>query len=254
MRKTINLPAPQLSQLKRVSIDLDMSGRHYALLASCEGQLPEDVAFSILKDLVEEDASKLTLSEVRYLFMLVKINSLENKYSVNVECTHVDEKGKPCGCNNTFDVFLSDQDLNPTPPDYKVPTIVFRANDTEKEYSVIPPTIANESKLYNYFLTEKNATPEQIPENKELSFEYTFIRSMLHLVDSNDNRLISDDANFADVMNYLDDNKFQTINHLIDKVIEVNKFGVQNKVYKLKCKECGKTLVFQLPLLNGLLD
>ena len=89
MRKTIKSPTPQLSILKEINIDLDMTGRHYALLASCEGQLPEDVVLSILKDLVEEDANKLTLSELRYLFMLVKINSLENKYVISVECTHI---------------------------------------------------------------------------------------------------------------------------------------------------------------------
>ena len=47
MRKTIKLPAPELSQLKEVNIDLDMTGRHYALLATAEGQVPEDVAISI---------------------------------------------------------------------------------------------------------------------------------------------------------------------------------------------------------------
>ncbi len=254
MRKLIKMPAPQLSQVKEVNIDLDMNGRHYALLASCEGQLPEDVALSILKDLVEEDATKLTISEVRYLFMLVKINSLENKYSVNVECTHTKKDGKPCGCNNKFDVFLSDSDLNPTPDDYKIPTIIFKTEKSEKEYKVIPPTISNESKLYNYFLTQKNATAEQIEKSKELSFEFSFIRGLLHLVDSDGNRFVPDDSNLDDLMKFLDYNKFQTINQLYDKVIEVNKFGVQNKIYTVKCKECGGTLVFQLPLLSGLVD
>ena len=67
MKKIIKLPAPQLSQLGEVNIDLDMTGRHYAALCTSEGQIPEDVALGILKDLIEEDANKLTL--------LINVNS-----------------------------------------------------------------------------------------------------------------------------------------------------------------------------------
>jgi hypothetical protein len=254
MRKTLRMPAPQLSQLKEVNIDLDMTGRHYALLASCEGQIPEDVVLSILKDLMEEDANKLTISELRYLFMLVKINSMENKYSLNIECTHHKKDGTYCGCNNKYDVFLSDADLNPTPSDYKVPTIKFVVDNTEKEYTIMPPTMNMESELYNYFLTEKNAMPDDISKNKKLSFEYTYIRAIMHLVDKEGNRLVTVDTKYDDLFAYLDVNKYQTITYLYSKVIEENKYGVQNKVYTIKCKECGGTVVFLIPLLGGLSD
>ena len=83
MRKTIKLPAPQLSQLKEVNVDLDMTGEHYMQIASSEGQVPEDVALSIVKDLMEEDANKLTMAELRYIFMLIKINVGSNQYNLN---------------------------------------------------------------------------------------------------------------------------------------------------------------------------
>jgi hypothetical protein len=254
MRKLIKFPAPELSQLKEVNIDLDMNGRHYALLATCEGQVPEDVVLSILKDLVEEDANKLTLSELRYLFMLVKINSMEGNYYLNIECTHRNKKGEICGHDNKFQGVLADADLNPTPSGYKVPTITFVIGDTEKEYKIMPPTMDMESKLYNYFQTEKNAEPEQIAKDKKLSFEYTFIRAMMHLVDEHDNRVVTVDTKFDDLFEHLETNKYQRITDLYNKVIEVNKFGVQNKIYTIKCEECGGTLVFQIPLLAGLLD
>jgi hypothetical protein len=259
MRKTIRLPAPQLSQLKEVNIDLDMTGRHYALLAESEGQLPEDVALSILKDLIEEDANKLTLTELRYLFILVKINNLENDYTVTLTCQHTNKKGKVCGCINKMQVFLSDADLNDTPSDYVPPKILFRSGNketgfTEKEYSVIPPTMNWESALYNFFQTEYNATQEQIIEDKKLAFNYTFLRGLLHLIDSDGHRLVKDTDNFKDLLSYLDVNKFTIINHLYELVNEVGKYGVQNKVYEIKCKECGGSIIFQLPLLNGLVD
>lgn len=263
MKKTIKLPAPQLSILKEVNIDLDMTGRHYALLASCEGQLPEDVALSILKDLVEEDATQLTLAEVRYLFMLVKINSLENNYSVNVICNN-EKNGKECGCVNHYDVFLSDADLNPTPQDYQIPVIKFRRDDTEKEYKVIPPAIVEESKLYNYFLTERNANQEKIMADKELLYEFSFIRALLHLVDSEGNRFVKPDDNyniFIDKASPEENpktlynlNNYKMITKMFDAVTEVNGYGVQPKIYEMQCKECGGTIMFQLPLLNGLID
>lgn len=259
MRRIIKLPASQLSALKEVNIDLDMTGRHYALLASCEGQLPEDVALSILKDLVEEDANLLTLAEERYLFTLVKINSLENDYTVDAECMHKKKDGKPCGNLIHVDLHLSDGDLNDTPSDYKPPKIIFKAGDketgiTEKEYTVIPPPMKEESRLYSYFLTERNVSHDDIADNKQLSFDYTYLRALLHLVDPEGNRLVKSDDKFGDLFKYLDINKYQTINKLYDAVIEVNKFGVQNKVYEVKCKECGGTSQFQIPLLYGLLD
>lgn len=254
MRKNIKLPAPQLSQLKEINLDLDMTGRHYSLLASCDGQLPEDVALSILKDLMEEDANKLTLAELRYLFMLVKINSLENEYIVNVTCSHKNKNGEECGHVNEVKIFLSDADLNPTPSNYAPPRIKFRTKDTEKEYTVMPPTMNKESQLYNYFLVERGENQDAITSNKKSSFDYTYLHSILHLVDDEGNRFVKDTDKFDDLFQYLDCNKYQTITELYEKVYEVGSFGVQNKVYEIECKECGGRIIFQLPLLNGLVD
>lgn len=254
MEKTIKLPAPQLSQLKEVTIDLDMTGRHYALLASCEGQLPEDVATAILDDLMVQDAYCLTLSEVRYLFTLVKINSLEDNFSVTLECPHNKKDGTKCGCLNEYKVHLSEAELNPTPSDYVPPTIEFNTFTGTRTFSVIPTTIKEESNLYNYFLTQKDATQERISEDKQLSFEFTFLRGILNLVEADGTRFKKDNDNFNDLLKLLDCNKFQTINKLYDKMIEVDQFGVQGKVYETTCKECGGTLTFHLPLLAGLID
>lgn len=254
MEKSIKLPAPQLSQLKEVTIDLDMTGRHYALLASCEGQLPEDVATAILKDLMVQDAYCLTLQEVRYLFTLVKINSLENDYAVEMECPHEKEDGKKCGCINSYIVHLSDTDLKETPSDYVPPKIEFNTLTGPREFSVIPPSIKEESALYNHFLTQKNITPEQIAEDRKASFEFTFLRGILHLVEADGTRLKKDTDNFDGLLKLLDCNKFQTVNKLYDLVSEVNEYGIQSKIHEINCKECGGILRFHLPLLSGLVD
>jgi hypothetical protein len=255
MRKTVKLPAPELSQLKEVNIDLDMTGRHYAQLATSEGQVPEDVAISILKDLVEEDAGKLTMAEVRYLFMLVKINSLENNYEATVSCTHEKKDGTVCGCLNTVKIRLSDADLNPTPKHYKVPELEFCTEDSEKTYLVMPPTADMESALWNWFLTVKNKKIDDLAEDKQTSTEYTFLRGCLHLVDKKSGeRLIQEFNDFEQALKLLDCNKFSTIHKLYELVVEVSQFGVQNKIYETTCKECGGKLIFRLPLLNGLSD
>lgn len=255
MRKTIQLPAPELSQLKEVNIDLDMTGRHYAQLATSEGQIAEDVAFSILKDLIEEDANKLTLAELRYLFMLVKINALENSYFVNIGCTHTLKDGSVCGHVNEFEVKLSDADLNRTPHKYKVPEIEFvDLEDKERKYKVMPPTMDMESALLNWFIVEKGNTPEEVAEDKESALSYSFLRSLMHLVDESGNRLITSTTQFETADQYFDKNKFKTVRSLFDYSAEVDSFGVQDKTYEFKCKGCGGRIVFRLPLLNGLVD
>lgn len=256
MRKTIKLPAPQLSHLQQVDIDLDMSGRHYAELATSEGQIAEDVALSILKDLIEQDANKLTINELRYLFMLVKINALDNNYTVNIKCTHMRKDGKPCGHVNTYQVRLSDADLNRTPKNYKVPEINFVVDDkTQKTFKVMPPYMEMESALLNWFMIEKGHTTEEIENDKDVSLQFTFLRSCMHLVDKEGNWLIDKVEQFEDCDHYLDLNKFDTVKNLYSLCNEVDSFGVQaNKLYELTCKECGGRLVFQLPLLNGLVD
>lgn len=253
MKKIIKLPAPQLSQLKEVNIDLDMTGRHFAQIATSDGQVPEDVALSILKDLVVEDANKLTMSEMRYLFMLVKINSLENDYTIIVSCTH-EKNGKVCNHANQLKIKLSDADLNPTPKNYKVPEITFVANNTEKEYYVLPPTMDMESAIYNWFIN-KGKSLEDIANDKQTAINYTFIRACCSLVDKKTNqRLVQNLNDFDTVLTYFDCNKYQTVHKLYEELAEVDSFGVQNKIYEIKCKECGGKLIFRLPLLNGLSD
>ncbi len=256
MRKHIKLPGPELSQLKEVDIELDMSGRHYAQLACSQGQIAEDVALSILKDLLEQDANKLTIAELRYLFMLVKINAMDNSYIVKVKCTHTKKDGKPCNHVTEYKVNLSDADLNRPPKNYKVPEIDFVIDDkTQKKFKVMPPTMDMESALLNWFVVEKGHTFDEIENDKEVSLEFTFIRGLLHLIDKEGNRLITKTEQFEKCNGYFDINKYQTIRNLYAAMNEVDGFGVQSdKSYEFTCKECGGKLSFQLPLLNGLVD
>lgn len=266
MKRTFKMPAPQLSYLKEVTLDLDMTGRHYALLARAKGMLPEDVALSILSDLMDEDANKLTLAELRYLFMMVKINNLENDYTIDIECRHIKGK-KTCGCINHVKVQLQDSDLNQTPSDYEPPKIKFRRDDTEKEYIVMPPTAKRISELYDFFVTQKNASPEQIINDDQLSFDFSFLSALLHLVESNGEPFVKEKDNFAD---FIDDglcednktpkptviniNKMSVIRQLLEFVNEVDSYGVQPTTVNVNCKECGGRLIVPVPLLDGLLS
>lgn len=267
MKKTIKMPAPQLSWLKEVNIDLDMTGRHYALLASCKGRLPEEVALSILKDLVEEDANKLTLAELRYLFMLVKINNLEDEYIIIATCQHHKKDGTICNHDNKVKVFISDADLNPTSSDYEPPKIKFRKNNTEKEYSVLEPPIKRVVELYEYFQNDRGATSEDIENDDELKRDFSMLYSLLHLYDSEGNPFVEVNDNFSDLIDtgYMEDgktlkpsviniNKFTSFTKLLEYTLEVDGYGVQTKEYDITCEECGGRIIFQLPLLHGLVD
>ena len=256
MYKNIKLPAPQLSELKEVNIDLDMTGRHYAWIATSTNQVPEDIALRVLQDLMEEDANKLTIPELRYLFTLVKITSLENDYNVTVKCHNLKGDGKPCGCENVFDLHLSDSDLHMTPEDYVIPEITFI--DLEKKetiYLVKPPLMDMESALYNWFLTEKGKTVEDITNDMTVAMDFSFLRATMHLVRKGDNtRVITEPNQFENALKLLDVNKYKTILTLYDLCAEVDGFGVQNPNYVFKCKECGGDINVTLPFFYGLTD
>ena len=252
MRKTIVLPTPQLSYYKEVNVDLDMKGDHYFELAESKGRIPEEVALSITKSLMEEDANKLTINDLKYVFTLIKINSLENNYTADVTCNIIKNDGTICGHVNTVDVKLSDSDLNPTPPDYKVPEIDFVVKDTEKTYKVLPPPCDMEIALYDYYITQKNVTVEQLEQDKGIATEFAMVRSICHLVDDEGKRIIEDFTKFGEALDYVKTNKFSRITNLLKMVNEVNSFGVQSKEYVITCEECGGTLKFRLPFLYGL--
>jgi len=253
MKKNIKLPAPQLSILKEVNIDLDMKGRHYAEIATSEGQIPEEVGLSIVNDLMDEDANKLTLNELRYLFTMVKIHSLENDYKVTVICTHIKEDGKQCGHENVRDIKLSDADLKIPQKKYKPPVINFIYEDVEKEYTVIPPTVDMECALLNWFLTEKGVQKDELVKDKKASFDFTYIRSVMHLIDKETNeRAVKEITDFQAALDSLDKNNYSIVHKLYEYVDEVNGYGLPPKIYEFKCKECGGKLIFHLPFLDGL--
>ena len=252
MKKNIKLPAPMLSQLKEVNLDLDMKGRHYAEIATSEGQLPEEVALYIVNDLMDEDANKLTLNELRYLFMLIKINSLENDYKVTVTCTH-EVDGKICGHENTQQIKLSDADLKFPKKNYQPPVINFSYHGIEKEWRVMPPTVDMECAVLNWFLTERNMKRDELLLDKKASFDFTFIRSVMHLVNEvTGERAVKEMPDFEVALKSLDENKYSLVHKLYELVEDVGQYGLAPKMYELTCKECGGKLVFHLPLLDGL--
>lgn len=252
MRKTIALPTPQLSYYKEVNVDLDMKGNHHLELAEAKGKIPEEVALSIVRSLMEEDANKLTINDLKYIFTLIKINSLENNYTADITCNIIKEDGTICGHVNNVDVKLSDSDLNPTPADYKVPEIDFIIGNTEKTYRVLPPHCDIEIALYDYYITQKGVTVEQLEKDAAIATEFAIIRSICHLTDKDGNRVIDDFSKFASVLDYIKTNKYSRITNLLKMVNEVNSFGVQSKEYTITCEECGGTLKFRLPFLYGL--
>lgn len=253
--KNIKLPAPQLSYLKEVDIDLDMTGRHYVKLATSEGQIPEDVALDILTDLVKQDATNLTLSELRYLFMLVKINALDNEYNVAITCTKPKEDGTPCGHRQLVKIRLSDADLNRTPKHYKLPVVDFILKEGGKEemIMIMPPKAKDEIELIRWFVTDKGKTEEDLITDKKTSLEYTFLRAGLHM-QKDGVQILNGPNEYEEFLKLMDFNKYKNIEKLYKAMTEVDSYGVQNKTYEVKCEECGGNLVFRTPLLYGLTD
>ena len=137
-----------------------------------------------------------------------------------------------------------------------MPEIEFVVDEkTQKKFKIMPPCMDMESALLNYFINEKGATTDDIKNDKETAFQYTYIRSLMHLIDKEGNWLINNPEQFGDADKYLSLNKYTTISQMYASSNEVDAFGVQaDHWYQFKCKECGGMLAFQLPLLHGLVE
>lgn len=247
MNKQIDLPAPSLSALKKVHLTMDMTGKHYELLAAYEGGSPEQVILSILTDLMEEDANKLTREEANYLFTLVRIASLGDDIPMNITCPHCKHEGKATAK-------LSATDLKTTPILYKIPTVewVCERGKEPETFQIVPPPLAMEVSLFDWFLTTQDKTRQQLLSEKPLLMMFSMLKALLHLTRRDGTRFIETTDDFQMAHETLSFNPYRTTAQLDTYQTEVDSFGMKPNRHTYRCKECGGTSTFHLPLLYGL--
>lgn len=246
MKKPIDLPVKTLSTLKRVHLSLDMSGKHYQDLATFDGEQPEQITLSILSDLIDENADLLTKQECCYLFTIVKISNLGSKIPIRLECPN---------CKHSFkDVLnLADVHINEPPKDWTVRKVLLTLSDeTKKEYSILPPTLASEIRLLDWLSVYKDIPRKSIYEDKDKTVLYKMYYAMIHLVDENGNRVFDTVDDFNTLDEKMGDITYKQVAHLVYLSEEVDSFGISPNVKFVECEGCGEKLSFHFPILYGL--
>lgn len=247
MKKTVELPVLQISKLKNVHINLDMSGKHYLECATFDGNCPEQLMLSILSDLIDENVDELTKQEAVYLFTIVKIANLGAKLPITVTCPHCHNKQKD-------NLNLADVTIKQPSKQWKPKTIKWVVNDVKSEYTVLPPSLSLEIKLLDWLSVYRNISRREVFEDNKQLVTYTMYKNLLHLVDSNGNRLINDVDGFEQMDSILESNSYDSVSVLYGLCNEVDSFGITPNITQTVCtnKECGGKFAFHYPILYGL--
>ena len=255
MGKTkFKLPTGSLSYLKEVTIDLELKARHYDDLVAADENSYERAVLAVLKDLMEEDPFQLTMQELYFLWLYVKVHSLGSKITTNVRCKHIihdKHADRECGFLNTAEYSLLESDIVYAPSDFEIPTITFVRGNIADLYDVLPPTMTQELDLFAYF-QEKGIPKESLLGNKQHTLEYAKHRILIHLRNKNTGDRFFDRQQREMALKDIADNPLSFLKMAGDLMEKVNSFGVSHQRMNLVCKECGGKLTFRLPLQAGL--
>lgn len=223
-----------------------MTGAHFEQISLFDGRKPDQLALSILRDLCEENADLLTVSEATYLFHLVKVHTLNEDITAHYICPHCKKEG-------TYKIDLSTGKLNLPPSDFKCPTIAWKLNADapERTYKVMPVPLAQTIAIQNWFMQVKDINVLAKDTPKEERYQYGLIQTVSSLVRDDDSHIL-DISNYDTVSDMIKANSFRTMAELISKEKEVNSYGPTLSPITTTCKECGKDATFRIPLFLGL--
>lgn len=247
MTKIIELPAQQLSRLKKVHMSFDLTGKHYEMLASYDGGAPEQLVLSILMDCVKENVALLSRQEALYLFTLLRITSIDSYADFSYVCSH-------CGKKQTVKVNLGDVSINNPKKKYKIPSIEWQTkiNEKKNEYSVLPLPLATEVMILDWFAVKLDISRDSLIKDKKYLTKYQIIKAIASLVAKDGSKVIETTENLNDIDDMLSFNDYSTVKKLMNYYEEVDNFGMGDNIQTVKCKGCGETNKFHLPMLYGL--
>ena len=147
-----------------------------------------------MADLMDEDPNLLTMRDLYYAFLLVKVSSFGPDVPISVTCAHqiVDKGNTPrlCGYVNKTSFSLAEADVTYAPEDMEAPRLavpfvcMHGSEEHPVQYEIRLPTMADELDLIAMY-QELGYLREQLSniyENRALVIEYSRHRLLLHLV------------------------------------------------------------------------
>ena len=248
MKKQIALPSGALGYLNKINIDLEMTGKHFDALNLISDDHYEDTVLSILKDLMEEDPYLLTQIDLMYVFTLVKCSSLGDKIEVTAQCPNtvvISDSGstarRACLAKHRFSIRQVEDDVIMFTG--KVPAFELEVAGIPYTFELRYPSMFTEIELLNYF-EEQGKSRKDILNDKETQLLYAK-RRMAAAIKTND-------FSIDQLVEALTKASFRKNAELAEKVKDLQKYGIKHKVYSIRCKECGGSFDYHLPLLAGI--
>ena len=256
MKTLYKLPSGKLGPFNEINLETVMNVSHFDTLALLSDDDAERGVLAVLKDLMEEDPFKLSMRDLYYVFLLVKVSSFGPEIPVSVTCRNFikdPETNARSVCNhiNQTTFSLADADIEYAPSDMEIPSVILHG----KSFLIKPPSMADELDLIAYY-QEKGISRQQLAnviDNKDQVIEYARHRMFLYLRDFDTGEAVYSDRDRREKalaeFKSLPITVYKDITSGIDKV---DKFGVKSQTHQVVCKGCNNTVTFRTGLLAGL--
>jgi hypothetical protein len=262
MKQIFESPLGNLSYVKTLHLDPEMKGGQFDLIALCDNESYEKNVLAILKDLMEEDPYKLTMSELYYAFTFVKMSTFGPLLSVDITCknkvwrdTVAGKVETVCNGKNRFQVSLTEGDVVRLPSSFVQPTFTLTMHGQDRTFYVRPPTCKDELDLINFY-QEQGVSRESISnyeKDRLHTLDYVRNRGALFMCDApNSVTSFSDLDKRADFVRALShESTVRKMQEFLKIIKDLDSYGIHNKEYTIVCKECGEKISFRLPMQAG---
>jgi hypothetical protein len=267
MKTLYKLTGGVVSTLKEVHLETIMTTAHFDDLALLDDTSAERGILSCLSDLMEEDPFKLSMQELYYVFLLVRMYSFGPMIPVTVTCRNlissVDNLTQLVYCNTVNDeasFTLEDTDLLYPDKDFIIPEVsltlpcIGASIDEPKSFYIKPPIVGDELALIDMYQEQGYSRGDlsDFEGHKELVIQYSRQRSFLYLRDKETDEIVFSDRGIREKA--IEEFKKAPVSCLRDitrGIEKVDRFGVTKKRHQVTCKACGKPIFFRTGLLSG---
>lgn len=261
MNVLVKSPAGALSFIPEFNMESVMLVRHYDTIANGSPDDAEALVMGVLHDLVDGDAYAMSIREMYYAFLQVKIASFGSEAGAVVTCPNNLPDGSPCGNRINVRVDFADVDVTNAPADVKPQEVDCRfkclGSGDPGEFVVRPPQMRDELDLIAEF-KERGLSRADLYDSeghKDVADEYLRMRQLAYLclkstgkpfMDRGIRRAVYDEVSGGDVpVTFLKD--------LVARIAEADRFGVWGKPHRVPCPRCGGAVTFWPGILSGVM-
>ncbi len=253
MKTLVKLPSGSKGYYPNgVNIDLEMTGDHHDKLLSGNSELYDRVIVSVLDSMMEEDAYKITMADMLYLFFMARAQSISPDYRTSWTCSADVVRGDvkvSCNTPNSYHLNINELKINYMQDTFEFPVYPFSIFGldgnliAETEVSIKLLSMDDEIQIIDSFLG-KGISRKDLASKNAYDYARTRILHSLDFKDSKYNSLSLDERSIS-----LKKNNLKTMNALLVGIKNLSdSIGIDLTPRDVQCKECKSQFKLALPI------